>query len=153
EGDSAQETATATAEGRIVLPRQRKPDVAPELDAIARHALAPATKDRTETAKAFADDVRAFLEGGAVSVYRYRPAEQAIRLVNRPPTIFVAVAVAVALTAAAAIVLGFKNQALSRTLAAYDAERVAREAAEKARAETEEASARIAEARMKMRQG
>ncbi|RMG14478.1 MAG: serine/threonine-protein kinase, partial [Planctomycetota bacterium] len=92
-GDTALEILQRTAAGEL----PPEPDDLPvpgELKAIAERALAPDPADRYPSAAAFADDLRAYLEGRRVSAYRYRASEEALRLLRRHPALFAGTAVA-----------------------------------------------------------
>lgn len=81
-------TAEAPGEaGRVVPPRQRKPDVPRPLEAICLRALAAEPQDRYPGARELAADVSRFLEGRAVSAYREGMLERAGRVVQRNPTL------------------------------------------------------------------
>ncbi|MCO5166464.1 MAG: protein kinase [Planctomycetes bacterium] len=102
-----------TRGGEVEFPRQRFVDVDPELDAIARKALAPDAEARYPTADAFATDLRNYLEGRNVSAYRYRPTERLARALRRHPAI-------VALAAAALVLWGLTHGLLERARVEQD---------------------------------
>jgi serine/threonine protein kinase len=110
-----------TRGGEVEFPHQRYVTVDPELDAIATRALAPAAEDRYPTAEAFANDLRAYLEGRNVSAYSYRVTERAWRAVRRHPWVVAALVVALGIGV-------LTNRLLER--AAVEKERVRQEQAE-----------------------
>jgi tetratricopeptide (TPR) repeat protein len=114
EGESYLSAITATIEGQVVLPRARRPDTPPELEAIARRALAPRREDRYTKVRDLTDDLRAFVEGRDVSVYRYGPLEQALRLARRHPAPFAAALVTILASGLASAALGLKNVEIGR---------------------------------------
>ncbi|MCO5165173.1 MAG: tetratricopeptide repeat protein [Planctomycetes bacterium] len=84
-GHTALEVLGKTGQGEVTLPRDRDPTVAPELNAIAARALARAPARRYASAADFGADLKAYLEGRPVSVYRYGTLEQLRRLARRHP--------------------------------------------------------------------
>ncbi|MBX3471799.1 MAG: tetratricopeptide repeat protein [Planctomycetes bacterium] len=84
-GETALEILGKTGQGEVTLPRERDPRVAPELDAIAARALARTPARRYASAADFGADLKAYLEGRPVSVYRYGTLEQLRRLARRHP--------------------------------------------------------------------
>jgi len=90
EGEDATEVLARTRAGAVRLPRERDPRVAPELDAIAARAMAPERGDRYPGAAELTADLKAWLAGQPVAVYRYRPAERLARLARRNRTAFLA---------------------------------------------------------------
>ncbi|MCO5166535.1 MAG: protein kinase [Planctomycetes bacterium] len=126
---------THTVAGRIERPRSRRPDVAPELDAIAAHALAPDPAHRTAAAAAFLQDLRAYLAGEPVTVHRYSLGERLVRAARRRPTLLVAGAAGLLLVTVASWAAVWVARTEEQ---AAGAERRAREAA---RAQAVEAAA------------
>ncbi|MCA8922597.1 MAG: serine/threonine protein kinase, partial [Planctomycetes bacterium] len=120
----------ATLQGKIAAPRDRRRDVPPALDAIARRALAGDPSERTQTAAAFVDDLRAFLADEPVSVYREGPLGRARRWGRRHP----ALAAVLGVTLAGGLVFGGVTAAL---LGRASSERALREAAEVAKEHAE----------------
>ncbi|MEZ0229128.1 MAG: serine/threonine-protein kinase, partial [Planctomycetota bacterium] len=112
--DSVNALVEMTAQGRISVPRDRKADVPPELDAIARRALAVKGADRYASAKNFADDLRAYLEGRPVSSYRYPLTEKVRRFVVRHPTFFATLTVALLASALALALIRHANEELGQ---------------------------------------
>jgi tetratricopeptide (TPR) repeat protein len=90
DGDLTADVLYATLKGRIVGPRQRRPGLPRELDAVARRALEPDPARRTPTAEDFVADLAAWLAGEEVAAYRYRPHERALRWARLHPTLLVA---------------------------------------------------------------
>jgi hypothetical protein len=78
--------------GAVPRARDLVPEVAVELDAIAARATAARPEERYATAEALVDDLRAFIEGRAVSVYEYRPREWVVRTARAHPTLVMALA-------------------------------------------------------------
>ncbi|MDF1664077.1 MAG: serine/threonine-protein kinase [Planctomycetota bacterium] len=74
-----------TISGQTVLPKDRVAEVAPELNALARESLRSDPKDRLVSAGAFVDELRSFLRGDEMEVYRYSAYEQVLRTVGRSP--------------------------------------------------------------------
>ena len=125
-GATVLEVIGKTSAGQVEPPSSRSPRVPPELDAIATRALAP-LEQRYATAERFAADLKAWLEGRPVSVYRYTRREQARRLVRRHPAA-VAGAVAVAAVATLGLVAVGRARGVERA-AAVDRDREAAQAA------------------------
>ncbi|MEZ6187134.1 MAG: serine/threonine-protein kinase [Planctomycetota bacterium] len=129
-GASVVNKLAATLQGKIEAPRDRRRDVPAALDAIARAALAPDPKDRTPSASAFVDDLRAYLADEPVSVYRESPLARARRWARRHPALTSAAWVS---GASALVVVGVAATLLARA----STERALREDAERgARAAT-----------------
>jgi tetratricopeptide (TPR) repeat protein len=103
---SGLEVLHRTMAGEIEIPADARKTLAPELTAICERALAPEPKDRYTGAGALADDLRAWLEGRPVSVYRYRPLEQALRLAKANPALFTGIGVAFVAVIVAALLVG-----------------------------------------------
>ena len=72
-----------TVEEEVLAPSEREPECPPELDAIARRALQKKQADRYDDARALADDVRAFLDGGLVGAHRYTAGQRVGRWLRR----------------------------------------------------------------------
>ena len=87
-GKTPLELISELERGALLLPRQRDRRVPPELDAIAAAALHPDPRRRYPHAQALGSDLKAFLSGQPVSVYRYGRAQQTLRLVRAHPTLF-----------------------------------------------------------------
>ncbi|MEZ6184561.1 MAG: serine/threonine-protein kinase [Planctomycetota bacterium] len=90
EGERVGEVLERLRAGQIRTPAALGVEVAPELEAIAAKALAPAPAQRYAEASAFAEDLRAFLEGRPVSVYRESVTRRGRRWVRQHPTLVVA---------------------------------------------------------------
>lgn len=90
EGEEAAEVLERLRAGTVRTPAQILPGVAPELDAIAAKALSPDPSARYSDAGAFAEDLRAFLAGEPVSVYRESSLRRARRWLAQHPTFVVA---------------------------------------------------------------
>ena len=90
EGETTSEVLENTRAGRVRRPLQLDPHVSPELDAIAARALDPAREQRYASAADFARDLKAWLEGRRVSVYRYSTAARVARWIRRHSTFSVA---------------------------------------------------------------
>jgi tetratricopeptide (TPR) repeat protein len=161
------EAIRMTLDGEVELPRAADAAVPPELDAIAAKALALAPDDRYQRATELAADLRAWLEGRPVSVFRYGRARRLARLARQHPTEVASVGGALVLALAAAGVFAVQNveirksrdatlatsQKLETTLAALEKEGRERHAAEAERSAVERSRALLAEARSRSRQG
>jgi tetratricopeptide (TPR) repeat protein/tRNA A-37 threonylcarbamoyl transferase component Bud32 len=134
-GQTTLEVLAKTGQGDVTLPRERRPDVAPELNAIAARALARDPGRRYDGAAEFGADLKAYLEGRAVSVYRYGRLEQLRRLARRHPAALAGLVATFALSLGGVIAVG-----QARTGAAA-AER--RAAVDRARAASDEARAAV----------
>ena len=119
-GDSVADLVKTTSDARVTLPRQRVPTVEPELDAIATKALQAKGKDRYSSAKTFADDLRAFLEGRRVTAYRYPISEKLRRFVRAHSTFFATLTVALLLSAIALAILARTNAELGEVKSERD---------------------------------
>ena len=104
-GPAPLEALAQVATGKVASPRQLRPDVPLELDAVARRALCTEPAARYPTAQAFADDLRAWLEGRPVSVYRYGVLRRTVRLVRRNPGPFAVLGTASVLGVAGAVLV------------------------------------------------
>jgi tetratricopeptide (TPR) repeat protein len=91
-GETVVQVVTKTGLGKIDLPASRDRRVAPELNAIASRALSVKRALRYPSMEDFTRDLRAYLEGQPVSVFRYGRVQQTLRLVRRHPTLFVGMA-------------------------------------------------------------
>ena len=90
DGHGTLERLRSSQENRVRLPIERDPKVPGELNAIAAAALAPNPQFRTPSAEAFVQDLKAYLSGNDVSVYRYRIWETLLRKVKRNPVPLIA---------------------------------------------------------------
>ena len=138
---TALNTVTATLKGEIEHPRDLRPDVPAELNAIAAAALHPDARRRTQTAAAFVADLKAYLAGRPVSAYRYGALDRARRWARAHPTLLVAAALLAALVAVAGGALAIVLQARG---ASAQAEIEAERAEAKAQRVEAEAQAQLA---------
>ncbi len=143
-GASFANKLTATVKAEIARPRDRKPGVAAELDAIAAKALEADPEDRYASATELAEDLRAYLEGRPVSVHRYGGLERTVRLVRAHPTLFVALGVVLAAAAVTSAVFVAKNRQLGASNAELAKQIDARDAAEEARRKADAARGKAA---------
>jgi tetratricopeptide (TPR) repeat protein/tRNA A-37 threonylcarbamoyl transferase component Bud32 len=150
-GDTAQERFVATVEGRVAPLAVR--GTPPELVAIAARALRADPAARYPTAGAFAADLRAYLEGREVSVYRYGALRRVARLARRHPVLATGLLVALLLSTVTAVVVSRKNVELATTLAAYEREAHERALAERDRDAGDKATGLLAQARTRHREG
>jgi WD40 repeat protein/serine/threonine protein kinase len=134
DGQGTLERLRATQENRVRLPVDRDPKISPELNAIARAALDPNPEFRTKSAHAFVQDIKAYLSGYDVSVYRYRMWEKWLRKIKRNPVPLIGTVIIVGF-------IGVLIQLITVTQAASEQIRLAQEA------EDESKKARKAEAR------
>ena len=98
EGDDAMKRAQAGA-----LPSLDDLDVAPELVAILRRALAPAPAERYPDAKSLADELTRWLEGHRVSAYSYSQLELARRFAREHRGALIAATLGLVLALAALV--------------------------------------------------
>jgi len=128
-GDTVVEVLQRTLEGDVELgPAAGLP---PDLRAVLARALAAEREDRYAGAAELVADLRAWLEGRRVSVYRYRASEQALRLLRAHPALFTGIAVgSLAVAAAVGLVVqaraGAREDARREALAAARADAEAR---------------------------
>jgi serine/threonine protein kinase/WD40 repeat protein len=83
EGPNVALVIQAVAKMPVEPPSTLAPSAPRDLSAIAMKALAKEKKDRYESARALADEVRAYRDGRPISVYRYTGVEQLRRFVRR----------------------------------------------------------------------
>ncbi len=110
EGASPVNKLYATIEGRVVLPRDRRPDVPRELHAIAARALASDPRERYPTADAFVADLRAHLAGEEVRAHRYGMAERLQRAARRHPSLLIALSLGLVASLSISAALGLAAQ-------------------------------------------
>ncbi|MBX3472093.1 MAG: tetratricopeptide repeat protein, partial [Planctomycetes bacterium] len=104
------ELLAETLQGRPVSPRRRDRRVPPELDAIAAACLRREPARRPSAADV-ARELRAWLGGQRVSLYRYRVWEQTWRVVRGHPTLFTALALGFVLSLGGVVAVGRARQA------------------------------------------
>ncbi len=103
-----------------------EPAAPPELAALAARAMARDRGKRLASARQFAEDVKAFRDGRALSVYHYTLGEQVRRFVARNRALSVSVAAAaLALVVGTIVSLVFAERAASESAAARLSERLA----------------------------
>ncbi|RMG17477.1 MAG: hypothetical protein D6731_04025 [Planctomycetota bacterium] len=138
--DDSVEVLAATNEGRIELPAQRDPRVAPELNAIAAKALAADKAYRYTSVEGMVADLRAYLEGREVSVYRRSPSAQLFRLLRRHAVFFSFQGLVLLLLVAAGVWVTKANTeaaAARRAFAERESDRSAQARADRARRRVE----------------
>ncbi len=129
------ETLDAARAGVVPPLRGRAPDAPPELVAIAERALRPAPDERYPTARAFAADLEAWLDGRRVGAHAYTQRELVERLVR-------AWRVPLGVAAVAAVLLAVGGAvATARVVAERDRARAAERATAGALVDAEESLA------------
>lgn len=84
-GDSSFKLIVSTIKGSIESPRDRVSSIPKALDAIAKKALAVKLEDRFQSVDQFSRELKAYLSGRRVSVYKYSLGERlAIQLKRHP---------------------------------------------------------------------
>lgn len=96
----AEQALAAARTGEVPPLRARAPDAPAELAAVAHRALSPDPADRYPTARAFAAELEAWLDGRRVEAHAYTPRELLARLVRAWRTPLAVGAVAAGLLAA-----------------------------------------------------
>lgn len=84
-GDSSFKLIVSTIKGSIESPRDRDPRIPKALDAIAKKALAAGLEERFATVEQFSNELKAYLAGRKVSVYKYSLAERLATQFKRRP--------------------------------------------------------------------
>ncbi|MCA8926398.1 MAG: protein kinase [Planctomycetes bacterium] len=116
EGETVSEVLEHLRAGAVRRPSELVPDLPPELDAIAARATAGDPAKRYPDAASFGEDLRSYLAGLPVSVYRESPVRRVRRLLAQHPTLVVA------------IVLGLAGATLIARARAWERAAVIREA-------------------------
>jgi tetratricopeptide (TPR) repeat protein len=133
-GATTMNKVSATIQGKITLPRERRRDVPPELNSLAAAALKADEAERLPSASAFAADLRAFLHGELLDTHHYSAGERLRLWARRRPTTLVALTLGALLLAGASGLFAQRAQlGQTRRDAARASEAAAREEAERER--------------------
>jgi tetratricopeptide (TPR) repeat protein/tRNA A-37 threonylcarbamoyl transferase component Bud32 len=146
-GEDTVRVLGAMAAGDVRTPRDLDRTVPRDLNAIAAGALARDPDQRTATAEAIAEDLRAYLAGEEVSAHRYSLAERLQRAVRRRPATMVALLGVVLLLGVAGVLGAMVADARRREHVADASRRAAQQAEQLAAAQKREAEARSREAK------
>ncbi len=120
----------ATLKGGIATPRERRPELPADLDAIAAAALRADPRRRTRSASAFVADLRAWLADRPVAAHRYSARERLAGWTRRHPTAVLALAILALAVTIVAVGLSVAARARRRTREAAAALEAARERSE-----------------------
>ena len=132
-GKGVLQVVLATAEGKIELPRDRRPETPAELNSIAKKALALEARHRYASAEEFVADLQAYLAGQPVNAHDYRLAEQIRALPGRHPGLTGLLLIALLATLVAVLAFAYRASEAARREAVISARQ-----AEEARREAEE---------------
>lgn len=142
-GTSALQVVLATAEGKVELPRERRPETPGELNSIAGKALALEPRHRYASAEEFVGDLQAYLAGQPVSAHSYGLLERVQAIPGRHPRLVVGALIALLASVIGVLALAWTTSESARVAAVADRERAEAAAGE---AETARAAAKANEA-------
>jgi formylglycine-generating enzyme required for sulfatase activity/tRNA A-37 threonylcarbamoyl transferase component Bud32 len=150
-GKSALQIVLATAEGKVELPRDRRPATPAELNSIARKALALEARDRYASAEEFASDLQAYLTGQPVSAHDYGLLERLLAIPGRYPRLIGSALLALSLAVIGVLALAWSSSERGRVAAEQAATEAKEERtrAERERERAEDATAAAEAARVK----
>ncbi|MCC6740887.1 MAG: protein kinase [Planctomycetia bacterium] len=139
EGPHSADVIRAVIEDDPLPVLKQEPEAPPELAALAGRAMARDRSKRLGSARQLAEDVKAFRDGRALSVYRYTLGEQVRRFVQRNRALSASVAAAaLALVAGTILSLAFAERASRESSSARLAERLAEAERDRATANARE---------------
>jgi len=127
QAENAGALLAAVQRGRFAPPRTLRPEIDGALEAVCQKAMALEPRDRYDSARALADDLRLWTAGEPVSAWREPPLRRARRWARRHRTLVTAAAIGALVALAASLVIAvLQTQATRREQLLTGKERAAR---------------------------